>query len=369
MMNCKYFSLCGSCTLYGLSYEEQFKKKIDFMKNEFREFDIKDFELFRSKESRFRDRAEFRIFHKDNKISYAMNRIDKKAPLEIDSCEIVNNSIYSLMPSLKREIEKNLILKEKLFAIEFLSSSTRDILITLIYHKKIDEMWQKEANILSKKLNTALIGRSRKIKTVINRDFIEEKLKTGEKEYLYRYFENSFTQPNSSVNSQMISWTKNKSISFSGDLLELYCGHGNFTIPLSENFNRVLATEISKTSIKSALFNAKLNGVKNITFVRLSSEELTSALKKERVFRRLEGVRLDDYDFKTVFVDPPRAGLDEKTREFVKNFDNIIYISCNPVTLKRDLKDLTKVFDIKSFALFDQFPYTNHLESGVILQK
>lgn len=68
-------------------------------------------------------------------------------------------------------------------------------------------------------------------------------------------------------------------------------------------------------------------------------------------------------------MDPPRAGLDDTTRDLAKDFEQIIYISCNPETLHRDLKILSKTHKIAKFALFDQFAYTNHIESGVILNK
>lgn len=68
-------------------------------------------------------------------------------------------------------------------------------------------------------------------------------------------------------------------------------------------------------------------------------------------------------------MDPPRSGLDDTTRALAKDFEQIIYISCNPETLHRDLKELTKTHEIVRFALFDQFAYTNHIESGVILKK
>jgi tRNA (uracil-5-)-methyltransferase len=70
-----------------------------------------------------------------------------------------------------------------------------------------------------------------------------------------------------------------------------------------------------------------------------------------------------------VFVDPPRAGMDEMSCRFVSRFENIIYISCNPLTLHRDLEILTKTHDVVAMALFDQFPYTHHVEMGVKLQK
>ncbi len=367
-MNCKYFSLCGSCKIYDKSYEEQLETKLLFIKESFKEFNIKEFEIFKSKESHFRDRAEFRIFHQNDSFAYAMHRLNQKGLLPIEECKIVNDTIYKIMPKLKKEIEKSPLLKERLYTVEFLSSSIGDLLITLIYHKKIDEKWREEAEKLSKILSSPIIGRSRKVKIVLEREFVEEQLQIFDKKYRYRYFENSFTQPNSSINRQMIEWAKKSTENLNGDLLELYCGHGNFTIPLSENFEKVLATEISKTSIKSAKINCELNDIQNISFVRLSSEELTSALKKERKFRRLENIDIFDFNFKAVFVDPPRAGLDEKTTKFIKEFENIIYISCNPNTLKRDLLNL-KEFKIKRFAIFDQFPYTNHIESGVFLSK
>jgi tRNA (uracil-5-)-methyltransferase len=167
----------------------------------------------------------------------------------------------------------------------------------------------------------------------------------------------------------MVGWVKQKLKTSDKDLLELYCGHGNFTLPLSSKFRSVLATEISKRSIKTALENCQINDITNISFVRLSSEELTEALNKVREFRRLEGIDLKSFDFDTVFVDPPRAGLDEKTLEFISDFKKIIYISCNPQTLKRDLDILKQKYKISEFAVFDQFAYTHHLECGVILNR
>jgi len=100
----------------------------------------------------------------------------------------------------------------------------------------------------------------------------------------------------------------------------------------------------------------------------MSSEEFTEALGGKREFNRLKGVDLRSYDLKTVLVDPPRAGLDEDTRRLVAGFETLIYISCNPQTLARDLEDLCKTHRVVSAALFDQFPYTPHMEAGVILR-
>ena len=131
----------------------------------------------------------------------------------------------------------------------------------------------------------------------------------------------------------------------------------------------MLATEISKTSVKSAQINIKANNIKNIDIVRMSSEEFSQAMNGERKFRRLADFDLTAYNYDTVLVDPPRAGLDQDSVELVSRFTKIIYISCNPNTLKDNLTELSKTHTIDKFALFDQFPYTKHIETGVVLTR
>jgi tRNA (uracil-5-)-methyltransferase len=167
------------------------------------------------------------------------------------------------------------------------------------------------------------------------------------------------------VNNQV----ENQNVEGKSDFLESYCGLGNFTLPLSKYFDRVLATEISKRSIYAANENCALNEVDNIEFIRLASEEMTQALNKEREFTRLKETDLDSYNFSTVLVDPPRAGLDMDTIKLIQGIENIIYISCNPETLARDLVKLTKTHHLDESAIYDQFPHTHHVESGVFLTK
>ena len=165
----------------------------------------------------------------------------------------------------------------------------------------------------------------------------------------------------------MLNWASNcVANSNSQDLLELYCGNGNFTVPLARHFNAVLATEISKVSVNSALTNFAANQIDNIEVVRLSAEELTQALNKQRPFRRLAHIDLDSYNFSTVLVDPPRAGLDADTEKLLCRFDRILYISCNPNTLAQNLAEITKTHAIEAAAVFDQFPWTEHLESVLL---
>jgi tRNA (uracil-5-)-methyltransferase len=375
-MTCEYFNTCGSCNL-AITYEKQLDFKLQREKKRFSDFYTNDIDIIQSEEQHFRSRAEFRVFHIDNSISYAMNDVNKKL-LCIDSCPIVDKSIYDLMPKLLEAIKDDEILCKKFFSVEFLSSLDGQVLVTMIYHKKLDEAWEEKAKELEKKLNIYIIGRSRKQKVILTKDYIEEKLPINNDTYNMVYHEGSFTQPNTKTNIKMIQWVIDN-INEGGDLCELYCGAGNFTIPLSKKFDKVLATEISKTSIRAAIANCELNNVSNINFIRMSSEEFVEALNDVREFRRLKDVNLDDYNFKnkttsenkstTIFVDPPRAGLDETTTKLVKDFNQIIYISCNPETLHRDLIQLNDTHEIKHFALFDQFVYSKHIECGAVLYK
>ena len=372
-MNCEYFGKCASCTLHEMNYEEQLNYKLNREKDRFSNFTNFEFDVIRSEEQNFRNRAEFKVWRnfddeKNPTISYAMNNYERKV-VEIDSCEIVTSHIKEIMPKLLAKIKGKDVLKHKLFAIEFLNSTTNDMLVTLIYHRKLEESWNPQAQELEKELNIKIIGRSRKQKVVLTNDYINETLEINNNPFYFQYKEGGFTQPNSKVNIKMIEWVLNNIEKSENDLCELYCGGGNFTIPLSKMFKRVLATEISKTSINSAKTNCELNKITNIDFIRMSAEEFVEALQEKRQFQRLRDINLKAYNFDSIFVDPPRAGLDDTTRTLVKDFKNIIYISCNPETLHRDLEELTKSHKIIKFAIFDQFSYTNHIECGVILNK
>ncbi|MFT7558642.1 MAG: tRNA (uracil-5-)-methyltransferase [Flavobacteriales bacterium] len=351
-------------------YPQLLDVKISKCRAEFEKHKFGDLEIFPSITANFRMRAEFKIWHDGDRCDYAMYVPGEyKKPKVIQSFTIGSPTICELMPKLLAELNEDPLLRKKLFQVEFLSTTTGEILTTLIYHRPITNEWLELARPLAKRLNSKLIGRSRKQKIILDDDCVTEQFTLENGVYSYRQYETGFTQPNASVCVKMLDWACTNSKSFTGDLLELYCGNGNFTIPLAKNFQNVLATELSKLSVRSALENIELNHSSNIKLVRLSSEEVTQALTKQREFRRLKDIDIDSYQFSTVFVDPPRSGLDDATCELLERFENIIYISCNPDTLHKNLEQLLLSHDITKAALFDQFPYTDHRECGVILKK
>ncbi len=369
-MKCKHFGTCGSCSLYQIDYATQLiekKARVTELLNPFYQGKIS---LFDSPENHYRARAEFRIWHEGDHCDYAMGRLDKQGALTIEECPKVITEIEKRMWILLEKINASSILKTRLFSIEFLATTTDECLITMLYHRRLEDDWAEEARELQPLLDCKILGRSRKQKVILSDEYVTERLQIDGREVVYRYYESGFTQPNPVVNIKMIEWAiVQAKKTGGGDFLESYCGLGNFTIPLSHYFDKVLATEVSKRSIYAAQENCIENDVENITFVRLSSEEMTEALTKVRQFTRLKDIDLDNYHFSTVLVDPPRAGLDEGTIRLISGINYIIYISCNPETLVRDLETLTQTHQIEAAAIFDQFPHTDHIESGIFLQK
>ncbi|MDA9003906.1 tRNA (uridine(54)-C5)-methyltransferase TrmA [bacterium] len=355
-------------TIHSEEYQAQLARKLTRLQSLFSDYPRPEIDVYPSPNAHYRARAEFTIWHEDDESYYAMHQPGEKGRVyKVEEFPQASVVITTAMPKVLHSINRLPWLRKKLFQIEFLSTTTGELLVTFIYHKKLDEQWTLNAADLAKTLDCHIIGRARKQKLVISQDYVTETMVVDGKSYAYQQVESSFTQPNSAICQDMLNWAANHCQDQGGDMLELYCGNGNFTLPLSKYFDRVLATEISKTSVRSAKENSLNNNIDNITFVRLSSEEFSEALSKTREFRRLKDIELDHYRFTTVLVDPPRSGVDDHTLTIIKTIPRIIYISCNPETLKHNIDTLSDTHTIEHVALFDQFPYTDHIECGVVL--
>lgn len=354
-------------------YDQQLEAKRERIIRDFARFAPPALEVFPSPPSHYRQRCEFRLWHEGDDLFYAMFEVDPEDPknktvVRLDEYPVASRQINDLMPRLLDELRDNDLLRRRLFQVEFLTTLTGEALVTLIYHRRLDEAWEAEARALQERLGIMIIGRARKQRLVLTRDHVWERLTVGDDALAYQQVENSFTQPNAEICRSMLAWARDVTRgSQEGDLVELYCGNGNFTVALAGNFRRVLATEISRTSVASAKINLEANGVDNAEVGRMSAEEFAQALKGEKGGRRVSEMALDDYAFSTVLVDPPRAGLDEASCRQLSEYERIVYISCNPETLAENLETLTRTHEIRRFALFDQFPWTHHCECGVLL--
>ncbi len=360
-------------------YDAQLEAKRERIERQFARFSPPPLEVFASPPSHYRMRAEFRIWHEGDDLFYAMFEADPEAPLQrgrvaqriirVDRFPVAGERINELMPQLLDAIRDEPLMRRKLFQVEFLTTLSGESLVTMIYHKPLDDAWETRARELQAELGVALIGRSRKQRLVLDRDHVWERLEVEGREFRYQQVENSFTQPNAEICRSMLSWARSVTRESEGDLVELYCGNGNFTVALAENFRRVVATEISRTSVASAQANLEANGIDNVHVARMSAEEFAQALIGEKQGRRVAAMDLDECDFSTVLVDPPRAGLDAESCAPLMRYSRIVYISCNPDTLAVNLEQLSQTHRVVRMALFDQFPWTDHCECGVLLER
>ena len=344
--------------------------------------------VFRSDRLNFRMRATFKLWHENDTVYYVM--FDKEGyghdPLEVIEYPMGSRRICELMPQVLAHVRQDSELRAKVDYCSFLTTlnSPDDALIVLTYNRPIDQSaWGTAARAMADALGGSIkvVGRSKHVKVVIGGEEVTETLHVpGRGDCVYAQTEGCFTQPNARVCEQMLGWAYaatqgGGNDGGNGDLCELYCGSACFTIALAPNFRRVVATEVSKASVALAAANLAANQVTNVKVARLSAEEFVEALGGARRFARLEEAGLGDlnapgaYRFTTLLVDPPRAGLDSTCLGLAKRFDRVVYISCNPETLCRDVQAFSSTHAVTRTACFDQFPYTPHLECGVVLER
>jgi len=332
-----------------------------------------------SKPINYRMRAEFRIWHVGEECHYAIFDPQTKRPIFVEQYPLACERINEVMNDLQAAFKEDHMLRHKIFQVEFVASTSGEALVCLVYRKKLDDDWMAAAQRLSAKLGEGgnkchVVGRSKGKKVVVGSDHVVQWQEIDGKSYPQWQTENKFSQSNAGICNTMQNWVleqlKGPDGQRASDLLELYCGNGNFSLPLSSIFRKILATELDKFSVRAAVACAKEADVDNLKLAFLSSAETAEAFDKVRPFRRLQdaGVDIDDYNIQTILVDPPRAGLDAASLELTKKYDEIVYISCNPAKLQVELESFTE-HRIVSAALFDQFPYTDHAEVAVVLRR
>ena len=305
----------------------------------------------------FRSRCEFSY----GKNHYVMHDVNGK--IYIKTFKDASLDIQNLMPVLLKRINENNEVNHKLFQVNFRSNQHNKIMVTMIYHKIIDKSLINIVNQISDDLKVNIIIRSKNYKYETRGLYLDDTL-------IYKNLkiyqtDNTFTQSNKYLVDKMIF----KVIDFienPDDLLELYCGIGTFTIPLSFIFNKVLATENNRNSIKCLKKSLKENNISNIHNARLSSDEV-SELFKGKFFNRMNSKSISDFNFSHILLDPPRSGLTEDVINLASNFKNIIYVSCSAETYIRDI-NLIRSHKITNIELFDQFPNKNHLEIVSVLK-
>jgi tRNA/tmRNA/rRNA uracil-C5-methylase (TrmA/RlmC/RlmD family) len=187
----------------------------------------------------------------------------------------------------------------------------------------------------------------------------KERLAFRYEDLVFRYGLRSFFQVNHAMIPGLID-TVGKGFDGGTDetLFDLYAGAGLFSIALAGKFSRVVGIEVDRESVECFEENVTANNLSNITIVQDPVE---------RVF----GLAYEDFKgaSNSVLVDPPREGLKKEVIRFLNEtaFRSVVYVSCDPATLARDLKSLTTVYSIRTVTPLDMFPQTGHLETVTVL--
>ena len=325
-VKCKSFNECGGCSFLHLSFLEEKKKKISFI-NKLFNTNIK--EILTNNEYNYRNKATFHV--KDGKIGYYSENTNDL--VEFDNCLLLDDRINKIYNTLK-----NMNLSDITEVV--VRTSKKNIMVIFKGEKEnfsIEELINK-INIDSIYLNDKLI---------YGNAYIIEELSNVK----YSIYPNAFFQVN--TENMKIMYDKVKEYAGSGDkLLDLYCGTGTIGIYLKDNFREVTGIEVNKEAILNANINKNLNNLNDINFICGDA-----SIAKN-----------NNYD--VIVVDPPRSGLSKKVIDFLNksNAKTIVYVSCNPKTLKRDL-DLLSEYKMKKLECINMFNKTKHCEVITALDK
>ena len=302
--------------------------------------------------------------------------------------ETVNHILSQMKLILEGKGAEGITLCQYLASIQVLSSLQGQAVLTFVYDKEknlgnIESEWRSAASWFVRTMRLSddfsVIGQSKGVRFEEPRgkDYVMETLNVTlpndrnlSSKFFYKMPVDGFSNPNGHVNQLCLGWLSSVSSSLEerGDLLEMYSGCSNHTVALARYYNNVVCVELNKALCEAAIHNLALNAIHNAKIITGPSEKFAKSIMKRGTYKDKE----KEYSFDTVLVDPPRGGLDADTRRLLRTgpFRSIIYISCSPDSLVRDLKVICDghLFKIERFAVFDHFAYSaGHLESGVLL--
>jgi 23S rRNA (uracil1939-C5)-methyltransferase len=318
---CPYYNNCGGCNFLHTTYSNEKNIKQKYLE---RSFNRKINYLEIENELFYRNKI---VLHVNKGILGLYN--DKTHKLrEIDKCLLINEKINEFIPYLK-----SINLK---FVSEIMIRCIQDKIMVNIKSSRItDDI--RNINCDSLYINNKFIK---------GKEYLIDEINN----YKFSIYPESFYQ----VNKEGMTNIYNKALEYifnNKTLLDLYCGTGTIGIWLGDNYKEITGIEINKDSIKNANINKELNNLNNIKFI--CGDAKTAKGK---------------YD--TIVVDPPRNGLSNSVIKFLNNSNakKIIYISCNPKTLKRDI-DLLDNYDLINISSYSMFPRTKHLECVCMLER
>lgn len=327
---CPYFGRCGGCSFQHLPYEQQLTLKQTYLEAMFREvpewadLEIKPI-LPSPKIYGYRNVITLNVRQQSGIPYLGFIEKDGRTFFPIDHCPIANETLNAKLPSV---LEK---------------------FITKVTEKKRYRTSQIGVRI----------GRQGELYTTIRDRPLDQTLSASVLGKTLKYPGHSFFQVNDSILDDFVTCAANLlGDPRECDLVDLYCGVGLFAVTLADRYKRVLGIEESEESIKFASENARLNQLTHVSFVASRTEKATDDL------RRAAGEKLH------VIVDPPRRGMHREAIGLLLQMPGIqklVYVSCYPESLIRDLQALSLRFRPVSVQPCDMFPQTKHMETIVLL--
>lgn len=345
---CSYFNECGGCNLQHQRYTEQLLYKENKIKKALSSIakinDVKINKMESKAEYYYRNKVTLKV--DKNIIGYYKNK--SNSLISINECLLCNEKINSTIMIIKEYIKD--FPNHNITEIVIRYSSYKDEIMIVLNSPEdknidhlIDYLKLKLINLKTIILND---------KTVYGDGFIMEKVGDFE----YKISSSSFFQINSrEVKNLYDKVLEYAAIKSSDTILDLYCGAGTISLMIAKYAKKVIGVEVVESAIKDANENASLNNIVNTSFVLGKVEDCIG--------------EIEDKAFDIVVLDPPRFGSDIKTLESIINLNprTIVYISCDPGTLSRDLITLAKNYFIEEITPIDMFPETSHLECIVKL--
>jgi 23S rRNA (uracil1939-C5)-methyltransferase len=356
---CKYFTSCGGCDWQHIQYSEQIKWKDAIVKNHLRKvISGQHTECYPPESSPKEYEYRNHIHLQCNSSSAGFYMQNTNNIVLINDCPIAERKIRDILPLLIQKIF-NISFRDKLTAFElFALGDGAHIIVHSV--QKIDNKMVTEISSICKDLNisgAAIVNLALHTQEFIGDVFFRYNIETIERKFSITGGLGGFIQANLYVNQLMVEHVLD-SVKGSEKVLDLYCGCGNFTIPLASVCQEVTGIDHDSRLTSFVLKNANINGMENLHVI---TSDIKSSLDKMTVHE-------SKYD--TVIMDPPRTGALNLLSGINRiKPDKIVYISCNVSTLARDLYVFQNSgYMLKSLRMFDMFPQTYHIETVSCLE-
>ena len=333
-VKCPYFYKCGGCVLQSISYDNTINFKLNKVLNLFNKYNLSITPEIIKNSNDYNYRNKIKLVVVDGKIGYY--EVNSHTLVEINECIIASRAINKVIPLLKNIniINGSIIIR---------SNQLDEILIVIETNDKID------IDIDKLKENIKLIGIVINNEIFYGKDYLIECIN----DLYYKISYDSFFQINPYIASKLFNIVK-ENIDDADTVLDLYCGVGTLSLNASLKAKEVIGVEIVENAILNAIYNAKINKCNNVKFILNDVQDAVGKINKK---------------FDKIIIDPPRSGLTKKTIDIILDIcpKKIIYVSCDPNTLVRDILLLKDKYSIEKSYILDMFSYSYHVESIVIL--